>query len=531
MSDTHSTLAAQPQRRDARPGFWRDLFTKEDGWAIWISLAIVVLAYALFASGGSIKWLAVAPAKWTTLGEAAADLGKKLPQYVSLFVLWAVLFSVALAVIGQRVSHFLVSFAALFVVSVLIFELGAWANASKYNLEPPLVALVLGLLISNLFRVPEWLAAGFRVEFYIKVGIVLLGATLPFTLLVWAGPIAVVQASIVSLVTFGVIFWAARAFGLDKRFAAVLGVGGAVCGVSASIAIAGAVRAKREEASVSITLVILWAIVMIFVLPFVSRALGLPTGVAGAWIGTSEFADAAGIAAAQAYGDLARHGDAAIAGSPEAAVQAFTLMKVVGRDIWIGIWAFVLAIVATTRWEDESLATSASTTGATQAGIGSGEGGVTAAVASSAATPAQSATSLAASASSSSVDGSSVQPGAAGGVVRARVGAGEIWARFPKFVIGFVIASAFVTWVASHYSLADYRSVVIPALVAPITALRTWAFIFCFFSIGLTTRFGTLAKTGVKPFLAFTIGVVVNIVLGYVLSVHVFGGYWAGLGQ
>jgi uncharacterized membrane protein YadS len=494
MSDTHSTLAAQPQRRDARPGFWRDLFTKEDGWAIWISLAIVVLAYALFASGGSIKWLAVAPAKWTTLGEAATDFGKKLPQYVSLFVLWAVLFSVALAVIGQRVSHFLASFAVLFVVSVLIFELGAWVNASKYNLEPPLVALVLGLLISNLFRVPEWLSAGFRVEFYIKVGIVLLGATLPFTLLVWAGPIAVVQASIVSLVTFGVIFWAARAFGLDKRFAAVLGVGGAVCGVSASIAIAGAVRAKREEASVSITLVILWAIVMIFVLPFVSRALGLPTGVAGAWIGTSEFADAAGIAAAQAYGDLARHGDAAIAGSPEAAVQAFTLMKVVGRDIWIGIWAFVLAIVATTRWEGESAAASASTSGAGEASIGSGEG-------------------------------------AAGGAIRARVGAGEIWARFPKFVIGFVIASAFVTWVASHYSLADYRSVVTPALVAPITALRTWAFIFCFFSIGLTTRFGTLAKTGVKPFLAFTIGVAVNIVLGYVLSVHLFGGYWAGLGH
>ncbi len=36
---------------------------------------------------------------------------------------------------------------------------------------------------------------------------------------------------------------------------------------------------------------------------------------------------------------------------PEASLQAFVLVKVVGRDIWIGIWAFVLAIVATTRWE------------------------------------------------------------------------------------------------------------------------------------------------------------------------------------
>ncbi len=138
---------------------------------------------------------------------------------------------------------------------MLIFTLGAWVNASKYNLEPPLVALALGLVISNVFTLPEWFSAGLRVEFYIKVGIVLLGATLPFTLLVWAGPVAVGQATIVSLVTFFVIFFAAKAFGLDRRFAAVLGVGGAVCGVSAAIAIAGAVRAKREQASVAITLV------------------------------------------------------------------------------------------------------------------------------------------------------------------------------------------------------------------------------------------------------------------------------------
>ena len=97
-------------------------------------------------------------------------------------------------------------------------------------------------------------------------------------------------------------------------------------------------------------MVIVWAIVMIFVLPFAARALHLPTGVAGAWIGTSEFADAAGFAAAQTYGGFAGHVPG-IAGTSDQAVWAFTLMKVVGRDAWIGIWAFVLAIVATTRWE------------------------------------------------------------------------------------------------------------------------------------------------------------------------------------
>ncbi|WP_430390835.1 YeiH family protein [Dyella sp. 20L07] len=444
------------------------VFSNEDWWSVWIGLLVIVVAWALFANGGSLKWLAVAPAKWKTLAEAGQGLQAHWPNYLALFATFALLFGTGLAVLGQSLSRFLPSFLILFVVSLLIFTASAWTQASRYNLEAPLIALVLGLLVSNVAGLPEWFQAGLRVEFYIKVGIVLLGATLPLTLLVWAGPVAVGQATIVSLATFFVIFLAGKALGLDKRFAAVLGVGGAVCGVSAAIAAGGAVRARREQTSMAITLVVIWAIVMIFVLPFASRALGLSTAVAGAWIGTSEFADAAGIAAAQAYGDAARNAGGAIAGAPDAAVQAFTLMKVVGRDIWIGIWAFTLAWVATTRWNTD-------------------------------------------------------------GGIQAKADVREIWARFPKFVIGFVLASALVTWIASHYSLADYRKIVTPDLVAPISTLRTWAFTFCFLSIGLTTRLRSLTAIGWRPLLAFTAGVVVNIIIGYVLSVHVFADYWNGL--
>ena len=62
-------------------------------------------------------------------------------------------------------------------------------------------------------------------------------------------------------------------------------------------------------------------------------------------------ADAAGLAAAQAYGNLAEQLPE-IEGKADDAVSAFTLMKVVGRDIWIGIWAFILSIVATTRFRE-----------------------------------------------------------------------------------------------------------------------------------------------------------------------------------
>ena len=139
----------------------------------------------------------------------------------------------------------------------------------------------------------------------------------------------------------------------------------------------------------------------------------------------------------------------------------------VGRDVWIGIWAFVLAIIATTQWER------------TETGR---------------------------------------KPEAA-----------EIWWRFPKFVIGFLVASAIITLVTASYSLADFNKSVVPVLVAPIKDLRTWAFVFCFLSIGLTTRFRDLAGAGTRPFLAFSAGAVVNVIIGFLLSAVVFATHWENL--
>ena len=446
---------------------WRELFAREDWWAVWIGVGLVIAAALAFANGGSIKWLAVTPQKWSTLDQIATQFGSNALRYLALFALWLVLFGIAVRVLGLRLSEFVPAFAVVFVVSALIYALGAWDQASRYNLEPPLVALALGLLASNLLPLPAWLGTGLRVEFYVKTGIVLLGAGVPFVLILWAGPVAIAQAAIVSLVTFGVIYFAAVRLGLDRRLAATLGTGGAVCGVSGAIAVAGAVGARKEDAPIAITLVILWAIVMIFLLPLAAKALGLPTGVAGAWIGTSEFADAAGFAAAQTYSGYA--GQGGITGTPEASVQAFTLMKVIGRDVWIGVWALVLSIIATTRWEST-------------------------------------------------------------GVVK-RADAGEIWRRFPKFVIGFFLASLLISLAAKGLSYDAYKKTLTPDLVVPLQGLRTWAFTFCFLSIGLTTRLRDLAAAGARPFYAFSAGVVVNVILGYVLSTIVFADFWTKLGQ
>ncbi|GBE13100.1 hypothetical protein BMS3Abin13_01394 [bacterium BMS3Abin13] len=446
---------------------WKEMYLKEDWWAIWLGVGIVIVAYLFFVSGSSIKWIAVHPAKWHNFGQLGADFSKHIWQYVAQFIMWLIIFCISLKAMGYKLKEFIPAFVFVYLCSILIFMVGAWDQAHHYNLEPPLLALVLGMIIANLGNLPRWMDSGFRVEYYVKTGIVLLGATLPLTLIVWAGPIAIMQASIVAIITFLVIFFVGRKIGLDRRLCATLGAGGAVCGVSGAIAIAGAVGAKKEHAPIAITMVILWAIVMIFFLPLVSRSLHLNTGVAGAWIGTSEFADAAGFAAAETYGNLAGHVKG-IPGSPDAAVWGFTLMKVVGRDIWIGIWAFIMAIISTTWWDRKT--------------------------------------------------GTKPDPK-------------EIWWRFPKFVLGFFLACLIMTLVASHYSLADYDKVLKPLLVGPIKALRTWAFIFCFFSIGLTTRFRELVSAGSKPFWAFSAGVVVNVTLGFILSTIVFAHYWQNLAR
>jgi uncharacterized membrane protein YadS len=380
-----------------------------------------------------------------------------------MFVLWAAALGTGAATLGIPISRFLPAFLAIFVAATAIYFLGLWDQSARYNLEPPLVGLALGLLISNSIGAPAWLQPALRVEFYIKTGIVLLGAALPLTLIGWAGPTAIVQAAVVSLATFGTVYVAAVKLGLDKRLAATLGTGGAVCGVSGAIAVGGAIGARKEQVSVAISLVVLWAIAMIFALPLAARALGLSTGVAGAWIGTSEFADAAGLAAAQTYGAYAGHVPG-IAGTPDAAVTAFTLMKVIGRDMWIGVWAFVLSLIAASRWERTG--------------------------------------------------------------VHGKIGAGEIWRRFPKFVLGFLIASAVVTFVSQGHTYAAYKSQVLPGLVAPLQTFRTWAFTFAFLSIGLTTRIREFAAFGARPFYAFAIGVAVNVALGFVLSTKVFNVFW-----
>ncbi len=432
-------------------------YEREDTWAIIIGLGLTFLISIAFFMGavGFFKTMAVGVSTWTDAGKMFASLPAKFTGFLYLFIFFLVAFSIAAKTMKINLNHYIPGFIVLFIISVAITALGANKDFKYWQLETPLLALLFGMIVSNLVTLPDWFKSALKTEFYVKTGIVLMGATLPFTIIMQAGPMAMLQATIVAATTFFSIFFAAtKLFGLDPRFGACLGAGGSICGVSGSIAIGGACRAEKEHVSVAISLVIIWAVVMVILLPIWCKALGMDAGPAGAWIGTSEFADAAGFAAAAAMGD-------------ERAVKTFTLMKVVGRDMFVGIWALMVAYLSVTVWEKKE---------------GNGNG-------------------------------------------KERVDIGEVWRRFPKFVIGFFVASIFTTILIA--SMAPKMGAAYSKdVLGPIKTLRGWTFTWTFLSIGFTTRFRELTATGWKPFAAFTIGVLINVPLGYWLSNHVFVDYW-----
>lgn len=529
------------------------LFKTEDYWAIWVGMLVIAVATVFFFSGSSIKGFAVTPGQWDSLAELGEDIAMHLPGYVAIYLGFGAIFSISMATMGHSLKHFIPGYTLIFLGSLAVFYSSSTSLMKEWHLGAPLLALLIGLIIGNLKKLPAWFHTALRTEYYIKIGIVLLGATLPLTLIFRAGPVAFLQGTVVCLATWFTIFLAAtRIFNLDPKFGAVLGAGGAVCGVSASIAVGGAVKAERDHIAISIGVVSIWAVVMIFVLALAAKPMIAPTpqeaasplritaGEAGAWVGTSQYADAAGFAVVAEIAEV--HGDAPI--------RSFTLIKVLGRDIWIGIWAFLLSIVSAMFWDKSR----------TEGGSGPG--------------------------------------------------AKVIWDRLPKFVVGFLVASVIMTLAATlrpadhvgtvpftgafksktekveyeadftvfevpeavrdkfvidmeghtiafkgkmthdeldllqsaaktqdqkvalkrlHYKSDWFESVLKPKAISPIKKLRSWCFVFCFLCIGLSTRFKDLATFGMKPFYAFTAGVIVNFPLGYLLSTVVFSDYWRAI--
>lgn len=250
-------------------------------------------------------------------------------------------------------------------------QVPTWADDTAFeglakSIEFPVYAIALGLIgnvVLSRLALRDALSTGFRTEFFIKTGLVLLGASINLKLLVTAAAPAIVQALLLITVVFGFTWWLGGRLGLDDKLRALLASAVSICGVSAAIAAAGAVQAKREQLAYAASLVIVFALPSIFLLPWLARVFGLPDAVAGAWIGGNIDTTAAVAAAGALAGEdalqiatIVKTTQNALIGVVAIALTAYFALKVEKRtgadarpslgEFWQRFPKFVLGFIA-----------------------------------------------------------------------------------------------------------------------------------------------------------------------------------------
>jgi uncharacterized integral membrane protein (TIGR00698 family) len=376
-------------------------------------------------------------------GDAGATAGKifsggNLLKALYLLIGFWILGLIGMAFMGMPVGKFTAGFPIIFILSALSFFVAGNSTVTYYGLEVVFWALLFGLFISNVIGVPEWLKTAVKTEFFIKIGLVLLGAEVLFSTIVRVGAYGMVQAILVILAVFYVCFWIAKKLGLDDEFASILGTAVSICGVSAAIAAGGAVKGDPKKVSHTISLVLLCAIPMLIFEPVIAKALGWGAAMTGAWLGGTIDTTGAVVAAG------------AIAGTQ--AMEVAVVVKM-AQNVLIGAAAFLLAIWFTFKGKE-----------ATE-----------------------------------------------------KPGGMEIWFRFPKFVVGFIVAS-----IVFSFFMTEAGAKAVTGITG---ALRGWWFTLAFLCIGLDTQFKELAAMGGgRPAAAFLIAQGFNILWTLLLAWLIFGG-------
>ncbi len=320
---------------------WSSLWKKEDWWAVYLGLFIVVIVFAAMAMNPANSPLNILkgaiPADWPKTN-LLTHFATNWTNYLFMYLLLLALTLIASTLMGEKAGNYVIGFTVLFVLGLITLIIGSEQDIKKYGLEYPFWALVIGMIIGNVWTFPDWFkAASKRTEFFIKTGIVLLGASLSFTHVVAGGGWGFLEALIIVAAGFIVAFIVGKALGFYNKCAAVLGAGASVCGVSAAIAVGSSVKSDEKKTGYIVSLVVIYALVLIFLLPILAKGVfALSDVVSGAWIGGSELADAAGLASAGMISDKA--------------VQAFSLVKL-NRDVMIGFLCFIMATLAITSWE------------------------------------------------------------------------------------------------------------------------------------------------------------------------------------
>jgi uncharacterized integral membrane protein (TIGR00698 family) len=174
------------------------------------------------------------------------------------------------------------------------------------NIEYVLWAILIGLLISNTVGVAEVFKPGIATyEFWLKTGIVLLGARFLLADVLKLGTVSLTLVLIELVLSIGFMTLLGRIFGLSPKLTSLLAVGSSICGVSAIIATKGAIEADDEDSSFAIAAILALGALALFTFPPIGHWLGMSDRVYGLWAGTGVDNTAEAVAAGALYSDAA----------------------------------------------------------------------------------------------------------------------------------------------------------------------------------------------------------------------------------
>lgn len=256
---------------------------------------------------------------------STANLGSIALQFV--FVLIAA--TLGALVTGKQVRPFVLVFAIVYVLTILALIIAGNSTIKSVNLEAVIFSLVIGLLIGNLFQLPDWFRKALSTELFVKIGLVLLGTSVIFADILKAGSLGLIQALIVVLSVWYFAYWVCKRLKVDDEIAMMISSAVSICGVSAAIATAGAIKGDSKKLSYVISMVLITAIPMMIFMPLIASHFNFPEAVTGAWLGGSIDTTGAVVASGTLVGEVA--------------LKISTIVKF-SQNVLLGLAAFAISI-------------------------------------------------------------------------------------------------------------------------------------------------------------------------------------------
>ncbi|MGV3685669.1 MAG: YeiH family protein [Daejeonella sp.] len=300
-------------------------FALHEDWVVVI-LGALIIAVSI---GGLI--LPVPAFSWSNASELSqtvlepANLGIIATQF--LFVLVIALIGALLT--GKPLKNYLLGFPIVYIITMFALILAGNDQVKAINLEAVIFSLGLGLIISNFFKLPEWLKSSLSTELFVKIGLVLLGTGVIFTDILKAGSLGLIQALVVVVSVWYFAYWLCKKLKIDDELTMMISSAVSICGVSAAIATSGAIKGDSKKLSYVISMVLITAIPMMVFMPMIANALGLSQEVTGAWLGGSIDTTGAVVASGSLVG--------------EEALKISTIVKF-SQNVLLGLAAFAISV-------------------------------------------------------------------------------------------------------------------------------------------------------------------------------------------